>query len=177
MVWDAVRRGQRVLVAVPHNLGAELLCTDLRTDRRAQGVVITRLGDERRMSQVNEDLWLTNLGMSFADASGRRGKPLGLADAKRKVLEETRIFCCTATYAGVRFEDEAFGLVIVDAAGTCPEPALTGLMSLKANCRVLVGDDRQLGPVLSLPEARHLHYHRSMLTRMSELGYPTVTLE
>lgn len=178
MVWDAVRRKQRVVVSVPHNFGAEYLCTELLRSTKSVGVSITRLGDERRMALVNREHWLTSRADRLLEDRRRQGKPLGKADAIKIVRNKTQVFVCTSSYAGGAFKDAgAFGLVVVDEAGTCTEPELTGAVSLKASCRVLVGDVKQLGPITTLPEAEDMLYNRSMLARMSELGYPSVTLE
>jgi regulator of nonsense transcripts 1 len=70
-----------------------------------------------------------------------------------------------------------FPIVIVDEATQAVEPTVLIPLIHYARKLVLVGDDKQLGPVVANKELEDVGYGRSMFERLIQLGVPKIMLD
>jgi DNA replication ATP-dependent helicase Dna2 len=103
----------------------------------------------------------------FTDDLARR---LGSVSALKKALNEARILAATAHRASTApfLRTRSFEMAIVDEAGQLTEPLTLGLI-LRARRFVLIGDDRQLPPVVRTRSLAH-----SMFERLKRSGNLTM---
>src|SRR5207244_257070 len=85
----------------------------------------------------------------------------GTVRAVKDALKEARIVAATAHRASTLpyLRLRPFGMTIVDEAGQLTEPLTLGLI-LRARRFVLIGDDRQLPPVVRTRELAHSMFER-----------------
>jgi DNA replication ATP-dependent helicase Dna2 len=103
----------------------------------------------------------------FTDDLGRK---LGSVTALKRALDQAKIFAATAHRASTMpfLRTRSFEMAIVDEAGQLTEPLTLGLI-LRARRFVLIGDDRQLPPVVRTRSLSH-----SMFERLKRSGHLTM---
>jgi DNA replication ATP-dependent helicase Dna2 len=147
------RRSARVLVAALTNNAIDNVIERLLGDTVPDGVEFVRLGAGSRM----RDVFGTRLEEMGRDPRMYFARELGEAcDDPAQVrarLEETPIVVGTAHsilrepwIAALAADEPPFDLVIVDEATQAPEPLAAALLTLGRKA-ILVGDERQLGPI------------------------------
>ncbi len=84
-----------------------------------------------------------------------------------EVLEEARIVCCTCSTASQKIlQNFAFQNVFIDEAAQCSEPETLIPLTLGAKKVILVGDDKQLGPIFNCEEVKSAGLDRSLFERL-----------
>jgi DNA replication ATP-dependent helicase Dna2 len=114
---------------------------------------------------------LRNLGYDPADYfSDDLARKLRSVAAVKRAFRETTIFAATAHRASTMpfLRTRSFEMAIVDEAGQLTEPLTLGLI-LRARRFVLIGDDRQLPPVVRTRSLSH-----SMFERLKRSGNLTM---
>ncbi|KAJ3474697.1 hypothetical protein NLI96_g12310 [Meripilus lineatus] len=97
---------------------------------------------------------------------------------RRDVLEQADVICTTCFSASKLLPDFNFPIVIIDEASACTEPA--SLIPIMKGCShlVLVGDHKQLGPIVNSSEARRGGLGVSLFERLLGLeSVPHITLD
>src|SRR5579884_2290162 len=105
---------------------------------------------------------LRGLGLDTADYfSEDLARKLGSVTALKRAFAEISIFAATAHRASTTpfLRTRSFEMAIVDEAGQLTEPLTLGL-TLRARRFVLVGDDRQLPPVVRTRSLSHSMFER-----------------
>eukprot|EP01017_Pseudomicrothorax_dubius_P007157 TRINITY_DN12173_c0_g1_i2.p1 TRINITY_DN12173_c0_g1~~TRINITY_DN12173_c0_g1_i2.p1 ORF type:complete len:460 (-),score=76.34 TRINITY_DN12173_c0_g1_i2:283-1662(-) len=96
---------------------------------------------------------------------------------ERYVLDNSDIVCCTCSAAkDARLSHLNFDVVIVDEASFATEPMCLQTFSDGAEKVILIGDTKQLGPVVKCREAELSGLGTSLFDRLLELGYPVQSL-
>jgi DNA replication ATP-dependent helicase Dna2 len=114
---------------------------------------------------------LRTLGHDPADYfSDDLGRKLGSIKGLRERMKQTRIFAATAHRAASApfLRSRSFEMALVDEAGQLTEPLTLGLI-LRARRFVLIGDDKQLPPVVRTKSLSH-----SMFERLKRAGNVTM---
>jgi DNA replication ATP-dependent helicase Dna2 len=156
IVRRLVQRGERVLVAAFTNQAVDNVLARLIADGFEDFV---RLGHELSVAPA---LRTFRLGERVARAGGSAagGAPTGDVDdpaSVRRVLRAAPVVATTtATWSSEQFDGSgealAFDVAVVDEASQLTVPALVGALRF-ARRFVLVGDDRQLPPLVASREA------------------------
>eukprot|EP00520_Triparma_pacifica_P020445 CAMPEP_0118637804 /NCGR_PEP_ID=MMETSP0785-20121206/3346_1 /TAXON_ID=91992 /ORGANISM="Bolidomonas pacifica, Strain CCMP 1866" /LENGTH=114 /DNA_ID=CAMNT_0006529011 /DNA_START=119 /DNA_END=460 /DNA_ORIENTATION=+ len=93
-----------------------------------------------------------------------------------KVMNDAKVVGCTCLSVGreVLLNQKKFDVVIIDEAGQITQPAVFGALSI-AKKFVLVGDHKQLPPVVKSVAAREAGYGVSLLKRLAEANEANVS--
>ncbi|OHS96197.1 regulator of nonsense transcripts 1 [Tritrichomonas foetus] len=98
-------------------------------------------------------------------------------DMERRVVYESDVVCATCVSAGgARLKDVNFKAVIFDESGQCLDPDLLIALTHNAQQAVLVGDHRQLGPVVVSRAAALGRFDIPLMQRLVLLGVHPVVL-
>ena len=169
IVRRAVARGQRVLVAAFTNQAVDNALARVV----AQGdVAAARLGHELSVAAETQPWRLAELARRAALAEGRveareadwRPSPTELRAA---LLRAQVVVATTATWSAERYDGVGdpldFDLAIVDEATQLTTPSLLGALRF-ARSFILVGDEKQLPPLVMSAEAGKAGLGRSLFT-------------
>jgi hypothetical protein len=97
---------------------------------------------------------------------------------EQQICTEANIICCTLETAGAAaLSGLVFPTVILDEATQAVEPSALIPLLHRASKMVLVGDQKQLGPVVRNTRLEHGMYGRSLFERLIELRVPSVMLD
>lgn len=97
---------------------------------------------------------------------------------ERKILTSAEVICCTCVGAGARvFEDLKFRTVLIDESTQASEPECLIPIVHGAKQVILVGDHKQLGPVILDKKAGDAGLKQSLFERMVVLGHVPIRLE
>ena len=102
-----------------------------------------------------------------------------MLECEIKLLESADVICCTCSGAGERrLASFSFPIVLIDEASHATEPELLiPLVCGEARQAILVGDHKQLGPVVIDEQAARDGYSISLFKRMVALNARPVRLE
>lgn len=98
--------------------------------------------------------------------------------AEKIVLDSAQVVCCTCVGAGdPRIQRRKFASVLIDEATQATEPE--ALISLIHGVKqvIMVGDHRQLGPVLMNKTCVKAGFDRSMFERLMQVGVRPIRLQ
>ncbi|CAD8124849.1 unnamed protein product [Paramecium sonneborni] len=99
-------------------------------------------------------------------------------EAEKEIIEQADIICTTCIgSADKRLKDMRFLYVLIDEATQAIEPECLLPMLKGAKHVILVGDHRQLGPVVQSREAASVGLDRSLFERLVQLGIRPVRLQ
>ena len=99
-------------------------------------------------------------------------------ESSRAALRSAAIVVCTCSACGDSFMSVLrFNNVVIDEAGQAIEPECLLPIRLGASRVVLVGDSKQLGPVISAQRALARGAGLSMFSRLEAVGIPSVLLD
>ncbi|CAD8211161.1 unnamed protein product [Paramecium octaurelia] len=99
-------------------------------------------------------------------------------EAEKEIIEQADIICTTCIgSADKRLKDMRFPFVLIDEATQAIEPECLLPMIKGAQHVILVGDHRQLGPVVQSREAASVGLDRSLFERLVQLGIRPVRLQ
>ncbi|MGZ3673562.1 MAG: AAA domain-containing protein [Ktedonobacterales bacterium] len=171
----AIARGERVLVAAFTNQAVDNVLLRLREEGFEDFVRLghelsvapslhgQRLAERARMA-LRERPEMKRDGM-MADLDGATAAPLDPALLRASLLRAPLVATTTATWSAERFDETgevlSFDLAIVDEASQLTVPALLGALRF-ARRFVLVGDDRQLPPLVVSEQAAERGLKRSL---------------
>lgn len=94
------------------------------------------------------------------------------------ILDSADVICCTCiTAADPRLNDLTFQYVLIDEATQAIEPECLLPMLHGAKQLILVGDHRQLGPVITCRETKAAGLDKSLFERMVSMGVRPVRLQ
>jgi regulator of nonsense transcripts 1 len=94
------------------------------------------------------------------------------------ILESADIVCCTCVSAGdARLSKVRFEHVLIDEATQATEPECLIPLVKGAKQVILVGDNRQLGPIVLSSMAAKAGLTQSLFERMTSLGIPSIRLD
>ena len=96
----------------------------------------------------------------------------------KKALDSVQVICCTCSASGDgQMLPRRFHTVVIDEAGQSIEPETLIPVSLGARRLCLVGDEKQLPPVVSCRAAQLGGLQRSLFERVKLAGAPCVLLD
>lgn len=147
------QKGQRILLtaytntAVDNMINQYLSTTKIRNARKE----IVRLGVDQAIDQNLTDLLLQNLELSYQELE------------KKPVIAAT-----TTTISRGIYDDLIFDTIIVDEASQMIEPSILSAIT-KGQKFILVGDDKQLPPLVLSSQAEKLGLNTSLFERLRKL--------
>ncbi|OAA68701.1 regulator of nonsense [Niveomyces insectorum RCEF 264] len=182
-----------VLVCAPSNVAVDQLCervhrTGLKVVRLAAksredvetSVNYLALHEQVRMNDTNVELnHLQVLKLEFSELSSadeKKYKQL-TRSAERELLNNADVVCCTCVGAGdPRLAKMKFRNVLIDESTQAAEPEC--MIPLVLGCKqvVLVGDHKQLGPVIMNKKAAKAGLNQSLFERFIKLGFSPIRL-
>lgn len=186
--------GGQVLVCAPSNVAVDQLTEKIhktglkvvrlsaksREDVESQ-VSFLSLHEQVRLNDTNIELVkLSQLKTELGELSSqdeKKFKTLTRA-AEREILASADVICCTCVGAGdPRLTKLKFRTVLIDESTQSAEPEC--LIPLVLGCKqaVLVGDHRQLGPVIMNKKAARAGLSQSMFERLVILGCAPIRLQ
>ena len=184
---------QPVLVCAPSNVAVDQLCerihrTGLKVVRLTaksredveSSVSFLALHEQVRMNDSNVELTkLTQLKNELGELSSqdeKKFKQLTRA-AEREILNNADVVCCTCVGAGdPRLAKMKFRNVLIDESTQSAEPEC--MIPLVLGCKqvVLVGDHKQLGPVIMNKKAAKAGLNQSLFERLVKLSFVPIRL-
>ncbi|KAH8195321.1 hypothetical protein TruAng_010514 [Truncatella angustata] len=189
----AKMNSSQVLVCAPSNVAVDQLCerinlTGLKVVRLTaksredveSSVSFLSLHEQVRMLDSNPEL--VKLSQLKADAGElasndeKKYKQLTRA-AEREILSNADVVCCTCVGAGdPRLAKMKFRNVLIDESTQSAEPEC--MIPLVLGCKqvVLVGDHKQLGPVIMNKKAAKAGLNQSLFERLVRLGFTPIRL-
>ena len=97
---------------------------------------------------------------------------------ERQIMEEADVVCCTSSGAGdARVLRHKFLSSLIDECGQGTETDTLIPISLTYGRVVLVGDHKQLGPVVQCDDAKTAGMETSMFERLIKIGVPVLLLD
>lgn len=185
LIWQAVRRGERVLATAPSNVAVDNIVEKLAK----LGVKVVRMGDPARIGEHVRDHALDTI--ISRDTAVRALEPLrerliqGLlepaeeARAKKEIrgAEEAarqraldRADVVLSTHGGIRGRvgKKPFDMTVLDEASQAQEP-LSWIPLLQSKKAVFAGDPRQLPPTLHSMEAKDGGLGYTLMERLMAL--------
>lgn len=189
----AKMNGSQVLVCAPSNVAVDQLCervhrTGLKVVRLTaksredveSSVSFLALHEQVRMNDTNPELAkLQQLKSELGELSSqdeKKFKQLTKA-AEREILSNADVVCCTCVGAGdPRLAKLKFRNVLIDESTQSAEPEC--MIPLVLGCKqvVLVGDHKQLGPVIMNKKAAKAGLNQSLFERLVKLGLTPIRL-
>lgn len=189
----AKMNSSQVLVCAPSNVAVDQLCerihrTGLKVVRLTaksredveSSVGFLALHEQVRMNDTNTELAkLTQLKAEQGELSSqdeKKFKQLTRA-AEREILNNADVVCCTCVGAGdPRLAKMKFRNVLIDESTQSAEPEC--MIPLVLGCKqvVLVGDHKQLGPVIMNKKAAKAGLNQSLFERLVKLNFVPVRL-
>ncbi|CAK7204547.1 ATP-dependent RNA helicase [Sporothrix eucalyptigena] len=183
----------QVLVCAPSNVAVDQLCervhrTGLKVVRLTaksredveSSVSFLALHEQVRMNDTNVELTrlqlLKNEVGELSSADEKKFKQLTKA-AEREILSNADVVCCTCVGAGdPRLSKMKFRNVLIDESTQSAEPEC--MIPLVLGCKqvVLVGDHKQLGPVIMNKKAAKAGLNQSLFERLVKLGFSPIRL-
>ena len=183
LAYSFVRNGIKpVLVCAQSNVAA-----DFATSKIAQiGLNVVRVLSSVRESIMSDvDLFTTRqkatqqFGEEFEkliDSTDNDARWRAI-DMERTVVQSSEVVCATCVSSGgARLKDIHFRAVIFDESGQCLDPDLLIALTHHAQQAVLVGDHRQLGPVVISREVAQARYDLPLMQRLVLNGIKPVVL-
>ncbi|KOS22004.1 Regulator of nonsense transcripts 1 -like protein [Escovopsis weberi] len=185
--------GGQVLVCAPSNVAVDQLCervhrTGLKVVRLTaksredveSSVSFLALHEQVRMSEHNSELVkLSQLKNEVGELSSQDEKKLKQITkaAEREILSNADVICCTCVGAGdPRLSKMKFRSVLIDESTQSAEPECMIPLVLGCSQVVLVGDHKQLGPVIMNKKAAKAGLNRSLFERLMNLGVNPILL-
>lgn len=192
-IASVMQRGP-VLVVAPSNVAVDHLTekihlTGLRTVRIAakcresmqSGVDYLSLHEQLRNSDAFPELGkLFELKRQVGRLSDKDETRLIIArnKAESKLLDAAQVVTCTCSGAGdKRLQGRRFATVLIDEATQACEPECLVPIVRGAKQVILVGDHRQLGPVILNKRAAKAGFSQSLFERLIKLGVTPVMLQ
>lgn len=194
LVYHLVRQNKTsVLVCAPSNIAVDHLAEKIH----ATGLKVVRMCARSRESieaaheyltlhaQVKQQegdhelrklqrLLLDQGELSEADLA--RYKTL-VSACERDILKAANVICCTCTAAGdFRLKRFRFRTVLVDEATQSTEPEIMIPIVMGTKQLILVGDHKQLGPVVICQRAAEAGLSQSLFERLVKLGHRPIRL-
>ncbi|KEZ38767.1 Regulator of nonsense transcripts 1-like protein [Scedosporium apiospermum] len=185
--------GGQVLVCAPSNVAVDQLCerihrTNLKVVRLTaksredveSSVSFLALHEQVRMNDTNPNfVKLNQLKADQGELSVTDEKKFRqlTKQAEKEILNNADVVCCTCVGAGdPRLAKMKFRNVLIDESTQSAEPEC--LIPLVLGCKqvVLVGDHKQLGPVIMNKKAAKAGLNQSLFERLVNLGMPPIRL-
>jgi len=190
----AKMNSSQVLVCAPSNVAVDQLCervhrTGLKVVRLTaksredveSSVSFLALHEQVRMNDTS--LEFTKLQQLKSETGGelssqdeKKFKQLTKA-AEKEILANADVICCTCVGAGdPRLAKIKFRNVLIDESTQSAEPEC--MIPLVLGCKqvVLVGDHKQLGPVIMNKKAAKAGLNQSLFERLVKLGFAPIRL-
>ncbi|KAK9448441.1 P-loop containing nucleoside triphosphate hydrolase protein [Limtongia smithiae] len=183
----------QVLVCAPSNVAVDQLTekihrTGLKTVRLTaksredleSSVSFLSLHEQIRLNDTKIELKkLTQLKQELGELSSQDEKKFKklTRQAEREILAAADVICCTCVGAGdPRLAKLKFRTVLIDESTQAAEPEC--MIPLVMGCKqaVLVGDHKQLGPVIMNKKAARAGLHQSLFERLVLLGLAPIRL-
>ena len=171
-----------VLVCAQSNVAA-----DFATVRVAQtGVSVVRVLSTAREAVASDiDVFTTRhkaiekFGEKFVEEIDSQDQKVRWAavDKERQIIANSDVVCATCVSSGgARLKNIDFPVVIFDESGQCLDPDLLIGLTHNAQQAILVGDHRQLGPIVVSRAAAKARYDMPLMQRLVLLGVKPAVL-
>ena len=177
-----------VLVCAPSNIAVD----NLMEKTHAVGLRVVRVDAKGREYEFHPYLAELSLHRIVLKREPRleRLKEFGISKAERqellqlksvieqKVLSEAEVVCCTCSSSGDnRVIVNEFQSLVIDECGQATEPETIIPISLTKGRVVLVGDHKQLGPIVQSKKAWKQGYEISLFERLVTINCPLIQLD
>ncbi|SPQ20996.1 eca76333-605f-4abb-92be-fccacf2a050c [Thermothielavioides terrestris] len=190
----AKMNNSQVLVCAPSNVAVDQLCerihrTGLKVVRLTaksredveSSVSFLSLHEQVRMNAANTELgkWmaLKNSQGGLQSQDEKKFRQLTRA-AEREILNNADVVCCTCVGAGdPRLAKMKFRNVLIDESTQSAEPECMIPLVLGSKQVVLVGDHKQLGPVIMNKKAAKAGLNQSLFERLVKLNLTPIRLK
>jgi regulator of nonsense transcripts 1 len=189
----AKMNNSQVLVCAPSNVAVDQLCerisqTGLKVVRLTaksredveSSVKKLSLHEQVKMHAANTELakfvQLKSIHNELSSQDEKKFKQLTRA-AEREILNNADVVCCTCVGAGdPRLSKMKFRNVLIDESTQSAEPEC--MIPLVLGCKqvVLVGDHKQLGPVIMNKKAAKAGLNQSLFERLVKLNFTPIRL-
>ena len=172
-------RKKKIIVTAPSNYAVDILCERIQDT----GVKVLRVYSRARETKLVHAKIKSNvlhlkarLEQKDCIAMGSDIKEL-TRKVERKLILDADVICCTCSVAAdMRFEEVYFPVAIIDEASQATIP-LSLIPIMKGSSKVvIVGDHKQLGPIVLSPDARALGFELSLFQRLVNQGLGFNTL-
>jgi DNA replication ATP-dependent helicase Dna2 len=153
-------KGQKILLAAYTNTAVDNMIKEYLKNSKIPNSrkEIVRLGVEQAIDQELADLLLQNLKLNYNDL---KNSPI--------------VATTTITVSRAIYDDLYFDTVIIDEASQMVEPYILSAIT-KGERFILVGDDKQLPPLVISSRAENLGYNTSLFERLRKLHPEASTL-
>ena len=196
LVVQLCRKRGKVLVCAPSNVAADNLAVRLK-EREVRVLRFYSKSSEYKVNKADEfalhTLIFTRACQSFPTKatllhalpykSRNEMKsiigPKPLLALEKRVLGEFQVICCTCSSAADRsLAHFLFDSLLIDEAAFCSEPeALIPIVASNCKKLVLIGDPKQLRPIITCDEAKNNGLEISLFERLQTAGMNTQWLE
>lgn len=157
-------RGERVLVCAPLNVAVTHL---------AQKIHVTGLRVVRVVAKLRQDLEPAD-SLALHRLAAHADDP---DEEEKRLFAEAQVVCCTCVTARVRQMKQRFRTVLVDELTQASEPETMIPITKGAKQVILIGDHKQLGPVVTNRAALKAGLLQLLFERLVALGHVPVRLE
>lgn len=153
-------------------LAVDKVLSIIRAEPWAAGLSLTRFGDEGKMG--HQDLWQSTKARQLPARAGLEPTPRALRSAGVVVREQTDVLLTTLSKATAMFRPNAdsFSAIVIDEAGNALEPIMMPVLCLDTDKFLVVGDTKQLPPLVLNRASAILGLSRSPMERMIFAGVP-----
>lgn len=171
----------KVLICAPSNVAIDNLSKKLLEIIKKDLKIIRILSKCRELiNDKEEDISLNNITLHNMINKLKKEKSLSefqLGYIRDKLIRNANIIICTCITSGKKLIDsKEFDYVIIDESVQATEPTiLIPLLQTKKKC-VLVGDHKQLGPVINNHKLVRCKYNRSLFERLILAGIKPILL-
>ncbi|MFX0084782.1 MAG: AAA domain-containing protein [Candidatus Hodarchaeota archaeon] len=148
-------KGQRILLTAYTNTAVDNMIKEYLKKSKIPNSrkEIVRLGVEQAIDKELTDLLLKNLNLTYQD-----------------LMISPIVATTTITLSRAIYDDLYFDTVVIDEASQMPEPYILSAIT-KGEKFILVGDDKQLSPLVKSSQAEKLGFNISLFERLRKM-YP-----
>ena len=196
LVVQLCKKGGKILVCAPSNVAADNLAVRLK-EKQVRVLRFYSKGAEKKINIADKfafHSYVHSLAcVSFPEHTerlltcktfSRNDVKMVIGDEEAKIIERDvlgafQVICSTcAASADAILADFVFDALLIDEAAFCCEPeSLIPIVVSKCKKLVLIGDPKQLRPIIASDEAKEMGLEISLFERLQRAGLNTQWLE
>ncbi|KAL4506441.1 hypothetical protein ABPG72_000012 [Tetrahymena utriculariae] len=171
-IWDKVNNKQenkKILVCAPSNLAADNISDRIHAKNREIKVlrIVSQVRQRVKVSYQFQEIVLhkvlKNEGIKNKSSEFKRAKSL---------IQSAHVICTTCINSVDKFiKDFQFSTVIIDESNQAIEPETLIPLQHQATNLILIGDHKQLPPIIQNPQASKEGLKRSLFSRLVQAGF------
>ncbi|KAL4460032.1 hypothetical protein ABPG74_003558 [Tetrahymena malaccensis] len=170
-IWDKVNKklkSKKILVCAPSNLAADNIADRIHAKNNQIKVlrIVSQARQRVKVSYKFEEIVLHKILKNLKS----KNKSSDFKKAQQ-LIEEANVVCTTCINSVDRFlEGFAFSTVIIDESNQAIEPETLIPLYHQAINLILIGDHKQLPPIIQSPQASKEGLKRSLYSRLVQAG-------